>query len=336
MSLVLFTGIPGSGKTLFAVSKLKKIVEKNVVAEEPRKIYADITGLAIEGIEKPPMDWRETPPNSLLIYDEAQFHKPFEVARGISPYDFIRELTIHRKTGHEIWYITQDPKRLHTNILEMIEQHFHLERPYGAKLATIYQFRGAERMPRSRSARDRAERKTIFHYDKSLFELYQSSEVDDGIRFRLPLGLIAWSLVAVGTIAITITLIFSDSTKKLLDPDSVTVTATAIPEAVKPKEKEVETVTTAIKTEVKEVKMTPEEYEEVRIAMVIKTPEGCIATNSRGDKLSLTYQECLDYSNKKKSMYFSKLDYTNKHSHNITQPVDITQTEVANNVTKGL
>ena len=177
--LKLITGIPGSGKTLYAVSMLKKVVEHNATlpVDEQRKIYCDITGLTIEGIEPPPLDWRLTPPQSLLVYDEAQFQKPFQAARGLSPYQYIQELTIHRKTAHEIWYITQDPKRLHGNILDMVETHWHLDRPYGAKLANIYQFRGAERNPRSRSAIERAERKTLFNYDKRLFDFFITAQV---------------------------------------------------------------------------------------------------------------------------------------------------------------
>ena len=54
---------------------LKKVVEHNATlpVDEQRSIYCDITGLTIEGIEPPPLDWRQTPPKSLLIYDEAQF-----------------------------------------------------------------------------------------------------------------------------------------------------------------------------------------------------------------------------------------------------------------------
>ena len=100
--LKLITGIPGSGKTLYAVSMLKKVVEHNATlpVDEQRSIYCDITGLTIEGIEPPPLDWRQTPPKSLLIYDEAQLHKPFKAARGLSPYEYIENLTLTRKQGH--------------------------------------------------------------------------------------------------------------------------------------------------------------------------------------------------------------------------------------------
>uniref|UniRef100_A0AAU8B3J4 ZOT protein n=1 Tax=Dulem virus 62 TaxID=3145773 RepID=A0AAU8B3J4_9VIRU len=214
MTIRLITGIPGSGKTLYAVSELKKEIEANLTADEPRKIYCDITGLKYDGIENPPIDWRDTPPRSLLIYDEAQLHKEFKSSRGNNSYKFVEELTIHRKTGHEIWFITQDPKRLHNDILSMVEIHHHLERPYGAKLASIFKYRGCERNPSAKTVKERAENKTVFTYDKSLFELYESSQVKDGIKFRLPKELVIWLLIAVVVAIVFYFQVTSTGTKK--------------------------------------------------------------------------------------------------------------------------
>lgn len=186
----IITGIPGAGKTLWAVTQLKKVVDENnkLPENQRRMIYSDITGLDLEGvITETPLDWRETPQNSLIVYDEAQFNVPFQAtAKSLSEYDYIRDLTIHRKTGHELWYITQDPKRLHTNILEMAESHFHLDRPFGAKYANVYQFRGVERSPKSTSAMARAEVVTKFIYSKKIYKYYESSQVKDGIKLRIP------------------------------------------------------------------------------------------------------------------------------------------------------
>lgn len=217
MTIRLITGIPGSGKTLYAVSELKKFIEQHKDDPEPRKIYCDITGLKIDGVEKEvPIDWRDTPPRSLLIYDEAQLHKEFKPTRSQSPYEFVEQLTVHRKTGHEIWFITQDPKRLHNDILAMCEQHHHLERPYGAKLATIYFYRGHERNPSAKTVKLKAENKSLFAYDSSLFELYESSQVKDGIKFRTPKALVFWLVVFALFIIFTISLFFSSGTQKYI------------------------------------------------------------------------------------------------------------------------
>lgn len=295
--LKLITGIPGAGKTLFAVSKLKKEVERNasLPADEQRNIYCDITGLTIEGIEPPPLDWRKTPPKSLLIYDEAQFQKPFQAGRGLSPYEYIQELTIHRKTAHEIWYITQDPKRLHGNILDMVEQHFHLDRPYGAKLANIYQFRGAERTPKSRTALERAERKSLFNYDKRLFDLYQSSEVEDGIKLRLPPKLFLGVGSVLAIFGFSAYMFLGESTQNFVqgkaDNEPVAVTeSVAVPvpvPAVAPTQQLSELQA------VEHINYMPTKPIFEQVATVVSSNNLCIAKDASGRTLAISSEECM-------------------------------------------
>ena len=322
--LKLITGIPGSGKTLYAVSMLKKVVEHNasLPVDEQRSIYCDITGLTIEGIEPPPLDWRQTPPKSLLIYDEAQFQKPFQAGRGLSPYEYIQQLTIHRKTGHEIWYITQDPKRLHGNILDMVETHWHLDRPYGAKLATIYQFRGVERTPKSRSAIERAERKTLFNYDKRLFELYQSSEVEDGIKLRLPLKTVLFVLAPFALFGFSAYTWFSDDNKMVKgSPDAAIAqpVATAVPV---PPVTPVEQLPALPPTQPIHVPATNPILQQV--ALVVTNNNNCIAKDNNGMTLNVTRDECLSFQNKNYGSSFIPMDLLNPvyvdEAPNATQP----------------
>lgn len=297
--LKLITGIPGAGKTLYAVSMLKKEVERNasLPAGEQRNIYCDITGLTIEGIEPPPLDWRQTPPKSLIIYDEAQFQKPFQAGRGLSPYEYIQELTIHRKTGHEIWYITQDPKRLHGNILDMVEQHWHLDRPYGAKLASIYQFRGVERTPKSRSAIERAERKTLFNYDKKLFDLYQSSEVEDGIKLRLPPKFFMSIAAILAIVGFSAYMFFGESTQDMLqgkgknEPVSTAANAepVAVPAAV-PATAPAQPVSAL--SPVEHIDYPPTKVIFEQVAMVVSNNDLCIAKDASGRTLAISNDEC--------------------------------------------
>ncbi len=325
MSLTLITGIPGAGKTLFAVSMLKKEIEKNMSlpADEQIKIYCDITGLKITDIEQPPIDWQTTPPKSLLIYDEAQFHKEFKPARGVSPYPFIENLTIHRKTGHHIWYITQDPKRLHSNILEMVEKHYHLERPYGAKLATIYQFRGAERTPKSRSAKDRAERQLLFNYDKSLFDLYESSQVEDGIKLRLPKQILFWIGILLVIVYFIIKMVFFNDTNKQLvnklqgkpEPSSQqssslldmspSNTSDNLLSTLQQQSSQSNQSTNQLSQQsiesVQQLLISAQQYqqaEQVRPAMVIVSENNCSVTNAYGQRLDLTSEQCQQIANK--------------------------------------
>lgn len=298
--LRLITGIPGAGKTLYAVSLLKKAVEENLALppNQQRKIYSDITGLKMEGIELPPLDWRETPPRSLLVYDEAQFHKPFQPTRGLSAFDYIQELTIHRKTGHEIWYITQDPKRLHNNILDMVEQHHHLDRPYGAKLATIFKFRGVERITKSEAAKERAESKTLFNYDKKLFDLYQSSQVDDGIKLRLPPKLIFFVMLPLLLLAFALYMFFGTGSQNLLkggqdvvnnDPETLPL---SLPVPVVASNNELPKLQAVEHIEFERPKVIFEE-----VVMVVSDGSHCIAKDIDGKTLDISSDECLSFAN---------------------------------------
>lgn len=313
--LRLITGIPGAGKTLYAVSLLKKAVEENAALppSEQRKIYSDITGLKIEGIEPPPLDWRETPPRSLLVYDEAQFHKPFQPTRGLSAFDYIQELTIHRKTGHEIWYITQDPKRLHSNILDMVEQHHHLDRPYGAKLATIFKFRGVERITKSEAAKERAESKTLFNYDKKLFSLYQSSQVDDGIKLRLPPKLIFFVSLPILLMAFAAYMFTTDGSKKMLtggdkkyDTSISNVTdniASAVPAPA--------VVSSSELPKLSPVEHTPYPMPKVvfeQVATVVSNGNHCIAKDYSGKTLDISSDECLIFADNPYSASYIPMD----------------------------
>ena len=316
--LRLITGIPGAGKTLYAVSLLKKAVEENasLPPNEQRKIYSDITGLNMDGIDLPPLDWRETPPRSLLVYDEAQFHKPFQPTRGLSAFDYIQQLTIHRKTGHEIWYITQDPKRLHNNILDMVEQHHHLDRPYGAKLATIFKFRGVERITKSEAAKERAESKTLFNYDKKLFSLYQSSQVDDGIKLRLPPKLIFFVSLPILLIAFSAYMFTTDGSEAMLtggdkkDDTSISNVTSNIPNAV-PAPAVVSSSELPKLSSVEHIEFQPTKVIFEEVAMVVSNGNSCIAKDYSGKTLDISSDECLLFAENPYSSSYIPMDALN-------------------------
>lgn len=67
--MYLITGMPGNGKTLYAVDFIRKERAKG------REVFSDIKGLTIEGVQPAPDDWRTIPNGALVVYDEA--HKRF-------------------------------------------------------------------------------------------------------------------------------------------------------------------------------------------------------------------------------------------------------------------
>lgn len=173
--ITLISGTPGSGKTLYAVTRIIEEINNNPT----RQIYSDIKGLKIEGVKSVPDDWRDAPDGSLLIYDECQYRDMFKRDKGRTRYEAILDLTTHRHTGKDIWLITQSPHFLHVDVLAVIGEHIHVDRPMGAKLANIYKWRQAETKPQGRTVKERAENRSLFKYDEDVFNYYDSVDVSD-------------------------------------------------------------------------------------------------------------------------------------------------------------
>ena len=199
--ITLITGTPGAGKTLYAVTNMLKEIAKN----PERPVFSDIIGLKIEGIETAPDDWRDAPKGSLIIYDECQFKEAYQRARGKTRYDYILQLTTHRHDGYDIWLITQSAKFIHLDVLEVVGRHLHLDRPYGAALANVYEWESSQTNPKSRTAKDSVRSKTLFKYNKNIFEYYSSVDVDDKTanhkKFKIPFSQYKWILIGLCAIA---------------------------------------------------------------------------------------------------------------------------------------
>lgn len=210
--IILVTGTPGSGKTLFVVSKILEL--KKQFPE--RKIYSDIDGLQIEGVEQSPEDWRTTPNNSIVIYDEAQQHSRFRSGTQSNNDDIVQALQVHRHTGHDIWFITQSPRFLNTFVKDLVGEHYHLHRPYGAALASVYYWRSVRANPQSLSSRELAENEFLFKYPKELFNYYQSA-TQHNVKLKIPkkLFLIVGAMLAIG--GLVYKMVFSEGTQKMVN-----------------------------------------------------------------------------------------------------------------------
>lgn len=210
--IVLVTGTPGSGKTLFVVSKILELQKQF----PDRKIYSDIDGLQIVGVEQSPDDWRTTPDNSIVIYDEAQQHERFRAGTQANKDEVVQKLQVHRHTGHDIWFITQSPRFLNAFVLDLVGEHYHLHRPYGAKLASVYYWRSVRKQPQSLASRELAENEFLFKYPKELFNVYKSA-TQHNVKLKIPKKL--WIIVAaiVVMLGFVVKMIYSDGSQKMLN-----------------------------------------------------------------------------------------------------------------------
>lgn len=177
MAIDLITGIMGSAKTLFCVSKIFEFQKKY----PDRQIFTNITNLMIDGVEPMPddWDWRKTPPNSLVIYDEFQqlsifYSKPAEATIKITDRGILQELALMRKTGHDVWLITQSASNLAKYVRGLVTNHYHLIRKLGFDVSRVYQFPGYQDNPVT--YKKKAISEFDFSHDKKLFKYFHSAD----------------------------------------------------------------------------------------------------------------------------------------------------------------
>lgn len=135
--MYLVSATPGTGKTCWVVKQLLEWIEQP--ENKKRKIYANIAGLKIEGIEPPPDDFRNCEDGSIIIYDEAQEIEHYSSdSRANNP--IAKALSKHRHRGFDIWFISQDPSLLHKYVLKNIYLHYYLWRPAQRQNVEIFTF----------------------------------------------------------------------------------------------------------------------------------------------------------------------------------------------------
>lgn len=243
--ITLITGVPGSGKSQYAVklildlldAKSKAIKELPKLEKEGnpdkiaackaniREIYTDIAGFDHErfGTHETPADWRDTPEGSAVFMDECQErYGPDGSGRAKNPQ--IQALEKHRHTGHDLYFITQRERLLHAHIRDLVGRHFHIQRQYGSHNVLI--FRRDELIDtKSRTALDRCDQ-IPWRYEKRLFECYKSATVHTH-KAMLP----AWLKKAVFGMVVGLALVLflgyksigfftGDQASEIIDPES--------------------------------------------------------------------------------------------------------------------
>lgn len=209
------TGLPGSGKTLYAVSKLLRALvgavvrvkdAQDVEADVPRVIYSNINGLLVDHVKigpgaewlydgktkkwSQPVDgdklglanWHEwAKPGAVIVFDEVQKAWPLAPAGSPVP-PCIEALETHRHMGVDFIVMTQHPMMIHANLVRLMGRHLHVRRMGNMRLAVVYEWDGCSRTLKYKDALA----KESMRYDKSAFELYKSAEVHTKQPRRIP------------------------------------------------------------------------------------------------------------------------------------------------------
>lgn len=190
MSISLFTGIPGTGKTNLAVDKLAN--DKDL---QGRPLYVDgVPDLKIPHEQIPEghsmEDWHVwAPTGSILFIDEAQrIFRPR--ANGSKVPAHVEALETHRHKGIDIFVVTQHPRLIDANLKSFVEHHYHISKTFfGRKLI---RWQGCKN-PDS-SADYKAGTKIPYKLKKRSFSLYKSAEEHTKIKTTIPWAL--WLLIA--------------------------------------------------------------------------------------------------------------------------------------------
>ncbi len=174
--LVLVTGKKGSGKSHFVTKIISDI--KKQYPDHP--IFADITGIKIDGVEPSPSDWRDAPNNCTIVYDEAQL-LPWadNSSTKISSDPRVANMTLIRKQNKNIVLITQDPMFIHSVLRKLVDYHYHISHPFKDGKPKVFYFHGAMDTIDPKGYYQQQAMETFTHVlDKETSKLYESIEPD--------------------------------------------------------------------------------------------------------------------------------------------------------------
>ena len=200
--IYLITATPGSGKTLWAINEIFKRVNE----PDPWNIFTNIDGIKLDTAQSLKDKFTDYPPRSLVVIDEAQqithFSKKYKHPVKNSNHPEVEFLQVHRHADHlDIIFITQAPRLLNPDVLDMVGTHYHLHRPMGMKMATWWMWKYHQLNPNTKSTKADAEDSGTFTYPKNLFGMYKSSDggTDSHGKIKIPMKIInaIWMLVLV-------------------------------------------------------------------------------------------------------------------------------------------
>lgn len=177
--ITLITGVPGAGKTLYAVDQILQ-----PEAKAGRQLFVDgIPDLLITHEPAPdPMDWPSwAPQGAHIVIDEVQrIWRPESAGKVVPP--SIAELETHRHRGLDFTIMTQHPNLIHSNVRRLVGRHIHVRRT--GLGVVVYEW------PECKTNPDTAWRSALtklrWKHPKSAFGLYKSASIHQKVKFRLP------------------------------------------------------------------------------------------------------------------------------------------------------
>ena len=188
--IVYVTGAPGSGKTLWTISEVLRMLK-----EEPdRPVYyffpdhvPDVDGSLGWTRIKDRAEVHAIPARSICIIDEAWTWYPQRKA-GTRPPDDVEAYATHRHRGHDFFMMTQRVTSVDHFIRGLVGRHVHFERQFGLERSRKFEW---QKMgdPGDRFSKQEA-MSSEFRFPKDVYKVYRSAEVHT-VKKKLPVGRLA-------------------------------------------------------------------------------------------------------------------------------------------------
>lgn len=193
--ITVITGLPGNGKTLYALYTVKAYAEK----ENREVFYSGIKDLRLPWTEIKAEEWASCPTGAIIVIDEAQFVFP-KKPNGSKLPEFYEKLAVHRHSGYDIYIITQHPGLVDNFVKNLCGRHLHVIRKFGMQRANVWEWAAANTSPEKPASHKGA----ILHkfgYPKEVYEYYKSAEVHT-VKRSIPMKLILAVLFVVVVVVV--------------------------------------------------------------------------------------------------------------------------------------
>lgn len=209
--ITLITGVPGVGKTAYAVRELLQL-------RGERPVFSNINGLTVDHF---PIDhewvqkWHEhAPQDALIVIDECQ-HSFRPRPQGSKVPENVAAFETHRHLGVDFILITQRPTLIDPNIRGLVGRYMHVRQTALARVVheamEVVDF--GQKSVREENA------KAPYKLPKEVFSLYKSSQLHTKkARPRMPTA-VYLLLALVPVIGIAGTFLYRSINAKL-EPDS--------------------------------------------------------------------------------------------------------------------
>ncbi|MDX7728752.1 zonular occludens toxin domain-containing protein [Aeromonas caviae] len=213
--ITLITGVPGAGKTLYAVDQILQ-----PEAKAGRQLFVDgIPDLLITHEPAPdPLEWHKwAPEGAHIVIDEVQrVWRPEAAGRAIP--ESIAQLETHRHRGLDFTIMTQHPSLIHSNVRRLVGRHIHVRRT----ALGVYVYEYPECMNSPDTAYKSALTKVRWPHPKRSFGAYKSASIHQKVKFRIPRAAIVFvaCICLIGGLGFYLY-------NRVVSPSSVPVTAAA-------------------------------------------------------------------------------------------------------------